>query len=649
MSAHVLRHVLIHSLDLPPLAAGEVERAQALYRALLASGDVGADRRRYEWALGLARATLAAGNKEDARVAFERAARETGADGRALAAIEDLLAEAERWSELEETLSAHVGSTPPPQRAPLYARLGDLRSQRLHDLEGAADAYALALEAGKGADTHVLHKLMLVFGEARRWPELIDVVLQLAEQIDEPQKRAKYHVTAALVAQDELHQLGMAAAQYEAAMALDPASLAAHQGLTRALEEAWRWDALERECERRMAHADDAERASLLVRVAALHQRVLGDVEGAVMRLETACTLAPGRPDVLEALAEAYAESDTPLHAAPIHQALLKLDPFRVQSYHALGAVHRPDHEVDRSMLVCSVLSALGEANEEERVCYDFLHESSIAHPKAPVTLDLFDAFVRHPSQDALLTALIERIEPAIWISRRQHPFDYGLLPEDQSARSHDAINAVRTLRAAAHTFALPMPEVYVRPREPGCLSTLIFDGPAVGLGKSALTHAADQELAFLCARQVALLRPGHGVREVVAGARDLEAWVLAGITLTHPGFGVPSGLASHVADRRERLGVLLTKEQRAQLTERVDALIAATPSLDLHQYLAALEFGADRMGLLLANDVVVAKQVIERTPSSLVSPRERLGHLLAYSASDAYVELRRVIGIAVA
>jgi tetratricopeptide (TPR) repeat protein len=631
------------------LQCGDAEYARSLFRELLESAARGPDARRYEWALGLARATLAAGDKEDAQRAFRRAADEAGADDRALAAVETLLTESERWEELEETLKEHLDSTRPPERAPLYARLGDLRFAHLHDLGGAADAYTLALEASKGADRNLLHRLMVVFSEAREWAKLQDVVLAIAEQVDDPVTQAKYFVTAAVIAHDALDQLGIATVHYSAALERDPSSLSAHEGLVRALDSAQRWDALEEECERRAAHADAAEQASLLVLSARVRRHVHEDVAGAVERLERACALAPGRRDVLVALAEAYAESDAPLHAAPIHQTLIKLDPFRVDSYRALGAVHTPDQEADRSMLVCSVLSALGEATSDERVCYDFLHDASIARAKTPVTQELFDAYIRHPSQDVLLTALIERIEPVIWISRRHRAADYGLLPEDQSAIGRDSSNAVRTLRAAAQTFALPMPEVYWRPREPGCLSTLIFEVPAVGLGRSALTHVADQELAFLCARQVALLRPGHGVREVVANADDLKAWVLAAITLAHRDFVVPDGLSADVDIRREKLGVYLSKAQRADLSARVDDLLASTPQLDLNRYLAAVELGADRMGLLLANDVVVAKHVIEHAPSDLVAQRERLGDLLGYSASDDYVELRRALGIGVA
>ncbi len=69
-----------------------------------------------------------------------------GATQGSLTALEQLFEESERWGDLAEALEQHLGLTDDNAvRLALLARLGSVKHQRLHDVEGALEAYRRAL------------------------------------------------------------------------------------------------------------------------------------------------------------------------------------------------------------------------------------------------------------------------------------------------------------------------------------------------------------------------------------------------------------------------------------------------------------------------------------------------------------------------
>jgi hypothetical protein len=92
-----------------------------------------------------------------------------------------------------------------------------------------------------------------------------------------------------------------------------------------------------------------------------------------------------------------------------------------------------------------------------------------------------------------------------------------------------------------------------------------------------------------------------------------------------------------------------MTGPQRDALRSLTQKLLEAAPELDMKRWMAGVDLSADRLGLLLGNDLKIANAVIDASPddASVVSKKDRLRELLVYSVSEQYFELRKALGIA--
>lgn len=103
------------------------------------------------------------GNVADAIEAWRAVVDEYGSSLESLLALERLYQSAERWDDLADAYASHLEIVETDgERLELLAKLGDLRDGKLHNLEGALDAYrrALTLDTGHAASRSALEKLL---------------------------------------------------------------------------------------------------------------------------------------------------------------------------------------------------------------------------------------------------------------------------------------------------------------------------------------------------------------------------------------------------------------------------------------------------------------------------------------------------------
>ena len=70
--------------------------------------------------------------------------------------------------------------------------------------------------------------------------------------------------------------------------------------------------------------------------------------------------------------------------------------------------------------------------------------------------------------------------------------------------------------------------------------------------------------------------------------------------------------------------------------------------AIDLKKWVQGVDLTADRAGLLLANDLELAEEMIKAADesASAVPPRDRMKELVLFSISDHYFALRRRLGV---
>ncbi len=599
------------------------------------------------------RALARAGRVERAREVLEQAAELLPEEPVALEALRRLHAEQGDWPGVVEVLRRMQRMAEPDRRVELLVEEGDVWLSKLGNRDEAAKRYTAALELREG-DRNILTKLMAVYSEAKDWSRLVEVILRIAEFVEEPTALAKYYLTAASIAHRELKRHAEAAEYYERALEASPDATEAFEGLVAALTEAEDWetlcDAYRAQIERAKGRVEPAQRAAWWDALGETLRERLGRAAEAVEAYEEANQLDPSNQKRLQVLADIYATDPARYlrRAVQVQEQLLAASPYRVETYRRLGDLYRAVEHEDGRWCVAQTLSVLRQAGPEEKALYEAHRLREPIAARRFVTEDLWFQYLVHPSQDPLLTEIFALVLPAAAEAVLQSPEQAGVQPATRIDPDAGDVPMAGMLKYAAALLELPLPELHRRESEAGGLSFVWSRPPVIGLGRGALVEAPAQALAFVAARHLSYLRPGHLLRHLVPRGRGLRSWLLAAIELAQPNFPVPGAMRQEVADNRDVLARTLSEEDRSELTAVVHRLLTAAPELDLKRWIAAVDLTADRVGFLVAGDLQVATAVVKASPEGGGGPssKERLKELYLYSVSDAYLRLREQLGI---
>jgi len=476
--------------------------------------------------------------------------------------------------------------------------------------------------------------------------------LRIADLVDDPKQLSKYYLTAASIASSELGRVEEAGDYYEQALENAPDSQRAFDGLVHCLKTRQAWPALieayRAQLDRKGRGADPKERAGLWDAIAETHAEHLADVSSAVDAWERAQTLDPEDKRRMEKLAEVYAAD--PKHyfarAVEMQEALLQKTPYRVESYQALRQLYTDVHRADESFSVCQVLHALKYADADEEA---FFKKHRAQHPAAAqefFTEEIWFNHIVHPLQDPLLTGIFAILTPAVSSARQQELSVFGAGPKID-AGSDSAVMA-QTLAYVAGVTQIELPDVHYRAKDPGGLSFMFTDPVSIGLGAGALAGGPPQALAFVAARHLSYLRPGHYLRHLVPTGNGLRTWLLAAIAASDPSFPIPPKMMAQVDGYRAQLDKHVPGPQKEQLSSMVRKLLAAAPELDMKKWVAAVDLSADRLGFVMANNLEMTAAVIKASPEDALPHKDRLRELYLYAASQKYMQLRHKLGIAI-
>jgi hypothetical protein len=173
---------------------------------------------------------------------------------------------------------------------------------------------------------------------------------------------------------------------------------------------------------------------------------------------------------------------------------------------------------------------------------------------------------------------------------------------------------------------------------------------PAIVLGVSALQmQIPAQTAAFVAARQLCYFRPGFYVRRLVASTTALKAWLFGAFKLCTPGFPIAQELEGPVLEARQALDMHLVSEQKDRLVDVITKLLHTSPAIDLKQWVTGVDLTADRVGLVLANDLRNVVDIIKSVEDAASPPRDRrLQELVLYAISEPFFTIRQRLGVAI-
>ncbi len=630
--------------------------ARRMYEALLAThgADLSAvDRADAQWRLGESLRRL--GDLDQAVDLLRAAADADPSNPSPLNALARVYEQTGDWEEFTRTKQRRLEMAAGPERFELLMEIGDAEFKKLGDRTRASKTYLAALDE-RPDDRKLLTKLMELFSEEKDWASLVEVVLRLADFVDDPKQRAKYMHTAAKVTARQLGEVDKAIGYYSRALEIDPTLTKATDEAIELFRQKEDYEGVERLLNAQLEQAkrtqDTARMVQVLDRLGDLYFKSLNEPELAIDAYEAAQAFDPEGKERTEILAELYASDVTKYldKAVKAQAEILRGNPLRVESYKLLRRLYTEARRPQTAWCLCQALSVLGLAEPDEERFYE-RHRADNAAPAQEV-IDEQDWVLRLAREDGdpLVTHIFALIQPTIIRARTQPLEDLGYDPAYRLDPATEPYPVCQTLHYAQGVLGFEAPPVFQNPNDPAGLGFVHAHTPAIVLGRAAFEGAIpNQSLAFIAGRHLTYFRPGYYVRHLVPTGTGLKGWLFAAIKHCVPQFPIAPDLQGQVAEALAYIQQDFQGVQRELLASMVSKLLQSGGAIDLKKWVAAIDLTADRAGLLLAHDLGVSVEVIRATEdASSVSSKDRVKELVLYSVSTPYLELREKLLIAV-
>jgi tetratricopeptide (TPR) repeat protein len=635
---------------------GDTKVAMQCYKRLLdrSRGEMThVERADAEWRLGECHRRL--GELDQAVALLRDAADADPGNPAPLTALGKVYEQTGDWAEYVRIKRRRLELATADERFDLLLEIGDAEFTKLKQRARASKTYVAALEE-RPDDRGLLTKLMQLYSEEKDWAKLVEVVLRLADFVDDAKQRAKYMHTAAIVASRQLGETDQALAFYERALQDDP-------GLTKAAEEAMELrtqlgdhEGVQRLLKVQLEHAkqtqDRAKIVQVLDRMGELYRRLLNEPELAIDAFEAAQAFDPEGKERAEILAELYA-SDVGQYldkAVRAQATILRQNPYRVGSYKLLRKLYTEARRPDPAWCLCQAVSVLNVADADEERFYRRHRAENAAPAQAVLEEQDWATCIIHGDADPLVTRIFAMIQQTI-INVRTQPLE--ALGYDERFRLDPATQPhaiLQMLYYAQGVLGFEAPPVYQNPNDPSGLGFLHAHTPAVVLGMAAFERNVPlQSLAFVAGRHLVYFRPGFYVRHLLPTGTGLKAWLFAAIKLCVPQFPIAPELHGQVEEALSAMVKDFQGTRRELLASTVSKLLQSGGAIDLKKWVASIDLTADRAGFLLAHVLAVAAEVIRATDEAASVPsKERVKEIVLYSISQEYFALRERLQITV-
>ncbi|MBK9070598.1 MAG: tetratricopeptide repeat protein [Myxococcales bacterium] len=647
----------------PEQAAGLYAEVDKRYREILARHRTAlADSQVAEIWLRLGRVSDALGDEKKAEASFRRALERDPTHAATWQAMSDLAQRRSDWKGVIEAQRALLANEEPAEQMRRLEQIGDIARHKQNDVAAALGAYREAL-AIRQNDTGLLNKLLEVYTEKSDWRRAVDALDALAMAEASPIRRSKFRYAAAVIARDELRDAELAIERFSAALDDEPGHPKAFEASEKLMIDRQDWKGLARGYRKVLKRLGDEasveKQSELWSKLADVCLDHLGDNDSAMAALEVCVDLQPTAAKRREQLAELYlgAGADKRPDAIAELQALLAMNPDRVEIYKTLSSLYRETGEIDKAWCVAAALVFLGAASPEETAFYQKHRPTQLATSTRRLTEELWQKSVWHAREDRHVSAILAAVSPHLVAKQAQAPSAFGL---DATQRLEGEDGLYKMVKYGASVLGLDnTPQVWKNHEEGVRYANTIGVGDqqnrAIPSILISTTIRDEREILFEIGKRLAYLRPERLAALSMPSAPVLESALISALIAAGTQALTTTGQEVGAVDGNRQLSSELQKSLPEPVLAHV-ATIGHRLSGRLGNGLVTgwrtgTDMTANRAGLVLSGDLEAAARVVARETGSLSSlgPKERLRDLLAYSVSEEYFAVRRYLGLEVA
>lgn len=578
-----------------------------------------------------------------------------------LARLGPLLFAAKRWKEAIEIFDRLTEvSKDSGTLGMAYRALGVIYQEHEEDLIKCVQSLQSAIQAVP-TDTQSLVRLAKVYREAADWASAINVLLRLAEVQKETSERVKTLLELGLIYQRDVNDMKNAIVAHQKALELDPSNTEAILRLAELHEKDGNWSALAEVSAnyvRALAPEERGKAVPLHLKMAGVFEVKLNDDAKATAELRSALEHEPSHSEALRELARIYAKSpNTFPMAVDIHRRILRLDPFRTDSYHEIRRMFEKRGEYDKAFVVCEILVYLNDCSKEEDLFYREYKDKVPPHPDPNVVLtrEEHEGRVTHPDERGAARMLLEVAAGEL---SKVFPSDlspYEMNPRTDKHGPKSDLGMRKTANELAQVLNVPLFDLWVTQKYDLGFFLENQEPPALIVGAGVGRRIQDKELRFLLSRELERIKGAHHLFRLPP--EELEALVYTLGRIANPQLPVPPSV--DIRDMTARVTRALSRKARKSLEDLAPQI--SRVSFDLQKHRSAAIHTANRAGLVLTNDIEVAVRAIAKHSAKIKSVFADLAdaaaelrkspeicELLNYAVSEEYFAARQKLGFSI-
>jgi|GEM_PF-1375405 len=522
----------------------------------------------------------------------------------------------------------------------------------------------------KPDDPGVLHEILGMFTKNERWQDATRVIERLADAQTEPAHRAKYLFAGALIYRDHLQDVEGTISWIRRVLEADPSHPKAYATGIEMLEQAGNHRELARLMRARLKslpkNAPAEERVKLFAGLGQVYEEHLGDPKTAIAAYNQSVRFATGelaksdeiRERRVKVMRLAVQLGDDEMDKAIMQgHALISDNPMEFEVYHRLVELYLRRGDKDRARQLSRTLVFLKQADEAEQA---LAGQSGGAGStvRRKISRELWRKAIRHKGQNPRISDILGTVWPMVAAREGHTHKTFGVKRADRTEIAIQSPVAIaRFMAHACQVLDAPQPDFFVHD-EPGGLvvdALVDVDGEqqrvftSVLAGKQAQAEKAEPALKFLAGRAVARSRPDHILGAMLRDAGSLRNALFGAVAVSVPGAEIPSDIKTEATRLAELYKTYLSPSKIEQMG-KVAGKLVDSGDVDTKRWLESAAHTVTRAGFVLCDDIQTAARILtnEGDAGLAVPVKDRIRDLVGYSVSDAYLKLRREIGLAI-
>ena len=554
------------------------------------------------------------------------------------------------------------------ERATALRELAKLQSDAQAPVE-AVRTLEILMEL-KPDDPGVLHEILGMFTKNERWQDATRVIQRLADAQTEAAHRAKYLFAGALIYRDHLDDVEATIGWIRQVLEADPTHPKAYATGVEMLEKAGNHRELARLMRSRLkslpADAPASDRVELFAALGKVYEEHLGDPKTAIAAYNQSVRFATGKlaksDDIRERRVKvmrlAVQLGDDEMDKAIMQgHALIGDNPMEFEVYHRLVELYLRRGDKDRARQLSRTLVFLKQADEAEQA---LANQSGGAGStvRRKISRELWRKAVRHKAQNLRISDILGTVWPMVAAREGHTHKTFGVKRADRTEISiQSPVALARFMAHACQVLDSPQPDFFVYDEPGGLVVDALIDTDgeqqrvftSVLAGKEAQAEKGEPALKFLAGRAVARSRPDHILGAMLRDAGSLRNALFGAVAVSVPNADVPSDIRTEATRLAELYKTYLSPSKIEQMG-KVASKLLESGDVDTQRWLEAAAHTVTRAGFVLCDDIQTAARILtnEGDAGLAVPVKDRIRDLVGYSVSDAYLKLRREIGLAI-